>query len=206
MTTRSEQRVERDTFGPIEVPAARLWGAQTQRSLAHFRISGERMPRELIRALALASLPTGLELLEERRVPVEPGTEREPLHGAAPGALRIPLPVSEERVHGAGERLGRGRLVALVPIRVRHADPSLVTDELDRAAARGVRDRDAARQRLDDRRRTGVVHLGVEEDVRAPEHGGSIRLAVPAEQLDGIDETEPIELGRRIGDEPPADE
>src|SRR5450830_1913702 len=50
MTT---HRIERDTFGPIEVPAARLWGAQTQRSLAHFRISGERMPRELILALAL---------------------------------------------------------------------------------------------------------------------------------------------------------
>ena len=46
-------RIERDSFGPIEVPAARLWGAQTQRSLAHFRISGERMPRELILALAL---------------------------------------------------------------------------------------------------------------------------------------------------------
>jgi fumarate hydratase class II len=46
-------RIERDTFGPIEVPSARLWGAQTQRALAHFRISDERMPRELILALAL---------------------------------------------------------------------------------------------------------------------------------------------------------
>jgi fumarate hydratase class II len=46
-------RIERDSFGPIEVPAAHLWGAQTQRSLEHFRISGERMPRELIQALAL---------------------------------------------------------------------------------------------------------------------------------------------------------
>ncbi|MGP1680282.1 MAG: class II fumarate hydratase [Burkholderiales bacterium] len=49
----SAHRIERDTFGTIEVPAAHLWGAQTQRSLAHFRISGERMPRELILALAL---------------------------------------------------------------------------------------------------------------------------------------------------------
>src|SRR5712692_10345140 len=46
-------RMEKDTFGPIEVPADRLWGAQTQRSLEHFRISGERMPRGLLRALAL---------------------------------------------------------------------------------------------------------------------------------------------------------
>jgi fumarate hydratase class II len=49
-----EFRIERDTFGEIEVPAARLWGAQTQRSLELFRISGERMPLELLRALALA--------------------------------------------------------------------------------------------------------------------------------------------------------
>ena len=45
-------RTERDTFGPIEVPADKLWGAQTQRSLQNFDISGERQPHELIRALA----------------------------------------------------------------------------------------------------------------------------------------------------------
>ena len=45
-------RTERDTFGPIEVPADKLWGAQTQRSLQNFDISGERQPDELIRALA----------------------------------------------------------------------------------------------------------------------------------------------------------
>lgn len=45
-------RIERDTFGPIEVPAERLWGAQTQRSLQNFDISGERQPLEIIRALA----------------------------------------------------------------------------------------------------------------------------------------------------------
>jgi fumarate hydratase class II len=45
-------RTERDTFGPIEVPADKLWGAQTQRSLQNFDISGERQPREVIRALA----------------------------------------------------------------------------------------------------------------------------------------------------------
>ena len=45
-------RFERDSFGDIAVPAARLWGAQTQRSLQNFRISVERQPIELIRALA----------------------------------------------------------------------------------------------------------------------------------------------------------
>ena len=48
----SQARIEKDTFGPIEVPHERLWGAQTQRSLEHFRISGERMPAEIIQALA----------------------------------------------------------------------------------------------------------------------------------------------------------
>ncbi|MCW0504166.1 class II fumarate hydratase [Aeromonas piscicola] len=45
-------RIEHDSFGGIEVPAERLWGAQTQRSLHHFDISGERQPMELIHALA----------------------------------------------------------------------------------------------------------------------------------------------------------
>jgi len=47
-----EQRIEKDTFGDIAVAAERLWGAQTERSLHHFDISTEKMPRELIRALA----------------------------------------------------------------------------------------------------------------------------------------------------------
>jgi fumarate hydratase class II len=45
-------RIEKDTFGPIEVPSDRLWGAQTQRSLQNFKIGGDRMPAGLIRALA----------------------------------------------------------------------------------------------------------------------------------------------------------
>jgi fumarate hydratase class II len=53
-------RIEKDTFGPIEVPADRLWGAQTQRSLHHFKISGERMPKALIGALALVKKAAAL--------------------------------------------------------------------------------------------------------------------------------------------------
>ena len=49
MTT---SRTEHDSFGPIEVPTDRLWGAQTQRSLHHFHISSERLPLELLMALA----------------------------------------------------------------------------------------------------------------------------------------------------------
>ena len=62
-------RIERDTFGPIDVPADRLWGAQTQRSLHHFAISTEKMPGELIHALALvkraaAAVNRDLDLLD----------------------------------------------------------------------------------------------------------------------------------------------
>jgi fumarate hydratase class II len=49
----TEPRIEKDTFGEIAVPGDRLWGAQTERSLHHFDISTEKMPPELIRALAL---------------------------------------------------------------------------------------------------------------------------------------------------------
>ena len=51
-STHSKTRTEQDTFGPIEVASERLWGAQTQRSLQNFDISGEQQPREIIRALA----------------------------------------------------------------------------------------------------------------------------------------------------------
>src|SRR5438445_5639868 len=65
-------RVEKDTFGPVDVPADRLWGAQTQRSLQHFEISGERMPRGLVRALALvkkaaALVNMDLKVLDEKK-------------------------------------------------------------------------------------------------------------------------------------------
>jgi fumarate hydratase class II len=48
----SGTRTEKDSFGPIEVPAERLWGAQTERSRRFFRISGERMPLPVVYALA----------------------------------------------------------------------------------------------------------------------------------------------------------
>jgi fumarate hydratase class II len=47
-----DNRIEKDSFGPIEVPSGQLWGAQTQRSLHHFHISSEKMAPELVAALA----------------------------------------------------------------------------------------------------------------------------------------------------------
>jgi fumarate hydratase class II len=68
----AETRVETDSFGPIEVPADRYWGAQTERSLENFRIGAERMPKPLIRALGIvkrvaAEVNHGLALLDARR-------------------------------------------------------------------------------------------------------------------------------------------
>ncbi|MEO6041784.1 MAG: class II fumarate hydratase [Croceibacterium sp.] len=54
--TRPKTRSETDSFGAIAVPADRLWGAQTQRSLEHFRIGGERMPLPVIHALGTVKL------------------------------------------------------------------------------------------------------------------------------------------------------
>ncbi|HEK24865.1 MAG: class II fumarate hydratase [Hydrogenobaculum sp.] len=48
-----EYRIERDTMGEVKVPADKYWGAQTQRSLMYFNISDDKMPIEVIRALAL---------------------------------------------------------------------------------------------------------------------------------------------------------
>jgi fumarate hydratase class II len=65
-------RTEKDSFGPIEVPADRLWGAQTERSRRFFRISGERMPLAVVYALArvkkaAAAVNTALGLIDARK-------------------------------------------------------------------------------------------------------------------------------------------
>jgi fumarate hydratase, class II len=49
----NDTRTETDSFGPLEVPGDRYWGAQTQRSLGNFKIGGERMPVPLVRALGI---------------------------------------------------------------------------------------------------------------------------------------------------------
>src|ERR1700683_894282 len=61
----AQTRTETDSFGPIEVPSDRYWGAQTERSRINFRIGEERMPRPIIAALAIvkrAAAETNLEL------------------------------------------------------------------------------------------------------------------------------------------------
>jgi fumarate hydratase class II len=67
-----KSRTEKDSFGPIEVPADRLWGAQTERSRRFFRISGERMPLAVVYALArikkaAAGVNAALGLLDKKK-------------------------------------------------------------------------------------------------------------------------------------------
>jgi fumarate hydratase class II len=61
----TKTRTESDTFGPIEVPADRYWGAQAQRSLGNFKIGWEKQPTAIVRALGIvkrASAETNMEL------------------------------------------------------------------------------------------------------------------------------------------------
>jgi fumarate hydratase class II len=53
MSTMIDTRVESDSLGPVTVAADKLWGAQTQRSLEHFSIGRDLMPREMISAYAI---------------------------------------------------------------------------------------------------------------------------------------------------------
>ena len=61
----SETRTETDSFGPLEVPADKYWGAQTQRSIINFPIGWERQPIAIVRALGVikqACAQTNIEL------------------------------------------------------------------------------------------------------------------------------------------------
>src|SRR5689334_9362259 len=124
-------RVEHDSFGDIEVPADRLWGAQTQRSLEHFKISRERMPEELIRALAAvkhAAALTNCELglLDARKADAVVRAAEEVIKGVHAGEFPLAvwqtgsgtqtnMNVNEVIANRASELLGgprgKGRLV-----------------------------------------------------------------------------------------------
>ncbi|MEO6744757.1 MAG: class II fumarate hydratase [Caldimonas sp.] len=92
----TDERIEKDTFGDIAVAADRLWGAQTQRSLHHFDISTERMPDELIWALAMvkrsaAVVNRELGALDARKAEAIVAAANEVLNGDHPS--QFPLSV-----------------------------------------------------------------------------------------------------------------
>jgi fumarate hydratase class II len=79
-------RTETDSFGPIEVPADRYWGAQTERSRQNFRIGEDRMPVPIIRALGIVKLAAAeanreLGLIDQRRARAIARAAREVIDG-----------------------------------------------------------------------------------------------------------------------------
>ena len=79
-------RTETDSFGPIEVPAERYWGAQTERSRQNFRIGHDRMPMEIVHALGIVKLASAetnreLGLLDQRRARAIVRAAREVIDG-----------------------------------------------------------------------------------------------------------------------------
>ncbi|MFH1687461.1 MAG: class II fumarate hydratase [bacterium] len=68
-----EYRIEKDTMGEMKVPADRYYGCQTARSLENFRIGGERMPRELIRAMGILKKAAALVNMDLGKMPKDKG-------------------------------------------------------------------------------------------------------------------------------------
>ncbi len=124
-------RTESDTFGPINVAENCLWGAQTQRSLQNFDISGERQPREIITALAQvkrasSTVNHALGLLNEAKTKAIIGAADEVIAGQHPdefplvvwqtgSGTQTNMNVNEVLANRASELLGgergEGRLV-----------------------------------------------------------------------------------------------
>jgi len=67
----TKPRVESDSMGEIEVPEDKYWGAQTQRSLVHFNIGDDKMPREMIRALGILKKAAALVNNELGKLPAD---------------------------------------------------------------------------------------------------------------------------------------
>jgi fumarate hydratase, class II len=128
---RMKTRTETDSFGPIEVPADRYWGAQTERSRNNFRIGDGRMPRPLIKALAIvkrAAAEANLELksLDARRAKAIMAAAQDIIDGKLDDEFPLSvyqtgsgtqsnMNVNEVIANRANERLG-GALGAKAPI------------------------------------------------------------------------------------------
>jgi fumarate hydratase, class II len=127
----AKTRSETDSFGAIEVPADRYWGAQTQRSLGNFRIGGERIPLPVIHALAIikraaAEVNHKLGLLDARRMRAIVRAAQEVIDGAfddhfplvvwqTGSGTQTNMNVNEVIANRANELLG-GKLGAKAPV------------------------------------------------------------------------------------------
>src|SRR6202045_5241570 len=124
-------RMETDSFGPIEVPADRYWGAQTERSRRNFRIGHDRMPMPIIRALGIVKLAAAetnreLGLLDQRRARAIARAAREVIDGklddhfpllvwATGSGTRTNMNLNEAIANRANKMLG-GKLGAKAPV------------------------------------------------------------------------------------------
>jgi fumarate hydratase, class II len=70
-STSTSVRIETDTFGPIEVPADKYWGAQAQRSLGNFKIGWEKQPKSVVRALGIVKRAAAEANTELGRLPAD---------------------------------------------------------------------------------------------------------------------------------------
>jgi fumarate hydratase, class II len=127
----AKTRTETDSFGPIQVPADRYWGAQTQRSLENFRIGSERMPIPVIHALAIikraaAEVNHKLGLIDARRMRAIVKAAQEVIDGALDdhfplvvwqtgSGTQTNMNVNEVIANRANESLG-GKLGAKAPV------------------------------------------------------------------------------------------
>jgi fumarate hydratase class II len=129
--TSKRTRTESDSFGPIDVPADRYWGAQTQRSRQNFRIGTDRMPIAIVHALGIVKLAAAqtnreLGLLDARRAGAIVRAAREVIEGKLDdhfplvvwqtgSGTQTNMNVNEVIANRANEILG-GRLGAKEPV------------------------------------------------------------------------------------------
>ncbi|MBX3646322.1 MAG: class II fumarate hydratase [Rhodocyclaceae bacterium] len=184
----TETRTERDSFGAIEVPADRLWGAQTQRSLQYFAISTERMPPELVLALAAvkracAVVNRDLGLLDGKTADAIAAAADEVLAGRHDGEFPLSvwqtgsgtqsnMNMNEVLANRASELLGgargEGRLVhANDAVNLGQSSNDIFPTAMHVAACDGLRDRllpalRALRERLAEKAAAfaGIVKIG----------------------------------------------
>src|SRR5436853_7174305 len=64
MVTAEEYRLDKDSMGEVKVPSCAYYGAETQRAVQNFPISGLRLPKEFIRAIALIKLAAAPAILQ----------------------------------------------------------------------------------------------------------------------------------------------
>src|ERR1700750_2280931 len=124
-------RVETDSFGPIDVPADRYWGAQTERSRQNFKIGHDRMPMPIVHALGIVKLAAAetkreLGLLDARRATAIARAAKEVIEGKLDdhfplvvwqtgSGTQTNMNLNEVIAHRANELLG-GELGAKQPV------------------------------------------------------------------------------------------